>query len=81
MEREAARLSVSSAQVDLACEHGDHQNDGEAGEQPRVLDQEENDLGGRSFLLPCDAVHLWKLRGRTTVVHLSRVQTSRNTAE
>lgn len=40
------------AQVDIPGKHGDQQDDGEAGEQPGVLDQEKDDLGGRPLLLP-----------------------------
>lgn len=61
-----------SAQVDVPCKLGDQQNDGEAGEQPCILDQEEDHLA-RSFLLfPRYAVHLWKLRRRKTVRFISR---------
>lgn len=55
--------SNSSSQVDLAGKHGDHQNDGEARKQPRILDQEEDDLGGHPLLRLCNGVHLWKLQG------------------
>lgn len=62
-ERGEGQLVFSFSQVDLAGKHGDHQDDGEAGEQPRILDQEEDDLGGHSLLPLCDGVHLRKLRG------------------
>lgn len=39
------------AEVDVSHKHGDQQYDGEAGEQPRVLDQEEHKLGGGAFLV------------------------------
>ena len=38
------------AQVDVPGKHGDQQYDGEAGEQPCILDQEEDDFGGRPLL-------------------------------
>lgn len=70
LPRQNARLSgaegklvYSFSQVDLAGKHGDHQNDGEAGKQPRILDQEEDELGGHPLFHLCDGIHLWKLRG------------------
>lgn len=59
------RVLLPLAQADLAPEHGDHQNDGEAAEHPEVLNQEEDHLGGGAGVLLGDAVHLWELRGWT----------------
>lgn len=50
------------AQVDLSTKHGDEQNDAEAAEDPQVLEQEEDQLGGVGLLLGY-ALHLWELRG------------------
>lgn len=52
------------SQVDVPSEPGYQQNDGEAGEQPGILDQKENDLAWSFLLLLCYTVHFWKLRWR-----------------
>ncbi len=62
------------AKFDVPCKRGDQQYDGKAGEQPCVLDQEEDDLSGSFLLILCNALHLWKLRRKMTIRYLSHAK-------
>ena len=64
----------------LARVGGEEKHDGEAGEQPCVLDGEDDDEAAASglLLLPTHRVHLWELGGRRGNGERERASTQHN---
>ncbi len=56
-------------QIDVSSKQGNKQNDGESGEQPSILDQEEHNPSSITFgVCSHDTVHLWELEKRQTLL-------------